>query len=380
MRQPHHNDTPERAVLNRGNRRRNFHHGVAACLICAAPVIEAQPPSIPPAPVVITEVVRDRIQAKLPFTGTLISLHTADLSAEGDGRVTLRLDTGTSVNKGDIIMRLDDTLLQQILAENQADAQSHRARIEFLKNEVARLGKLAQSSNAAISLLEETQSELGVSRSELAAAKARIAQTEERIRRMKLLAPFNGVIRNSHINVGEWISEGTAVADLVDADSLEIQAYISSDVLPYIGIGDTIDVEVDARPHKTTLHTIVPVGDDTSRLFELRLRLNGTFGQAGLPVRVFIPATSPRQSLLVHEDALVIRHNGVSVFRIGDDLTAAQLPVKVGLSANNGLIEVNGKLNVGDKVVIRGGERLRHGQKVQVVPPSSTTPPQQRPQ
>jgi len=244
----------------------------------------------------------------------------------------------------------------------------------------ARLGKLAQSSNAAISLLEETQSELGVSRSELAAAKARIAQTEERIRRMKVLAPFNGVISNSHINVGEWISEGTAVADLVDADSLEIQAYISSDVLPYIDIGDTIDVEVDDRLHKTTLHTIVPVGDDTSRLFELRLRLNGRFGQAGLPVRVFIPAAPPRQSLLVHEDALVIRHNGISVFRIGDDLTAAQLPVKVGLSANNGLIEINGKLNVGDKVVIRGGERLRDGQKVQVVPPSGAKPPQQRPQ
>ena len=348
--------------------RRKIRLVAVACLIYTG-AATAQPPTAPAVPVITADVIRDEIQAKLQFSGTLISRRDAVLSAETDGRVVDLALIGTRFAKGGIISRLDDTLLQQILAENQAAAQSQHARIKFLTNEVKRLAKLAENNNAAISLLEQTQSDLDIARSELAAAQARTAQTEEKIRRMRLSAPFDGVVSTLHTEIGEWVSAGDALVELVDTESLEIETHVSADVLPYISIGDSIEVEIAGRLHKTELHTIVPVGDKTSRLFELRLAPDNTFGQPGLPARVLVPATAPRNSLLIPEDALVIRHDSISVFRIEEDMTATRIPVKPGLSTNTGLIEVSGALKAGDKVVTRGGERLRHGLLVRFAPP-----------
>ncbi len=341
---------------------------LAACLImypALAGVAAAQPP---PAPVITADVVRDEVQAKLRFSGTLISRFEAELSAETEGRVVKLARVGDRFRKGSVVAHLDDTLLRQTLAENQAGAQSQLARIKFLENEVARLSKLAETNHTTVSLLERTQSDLGVARSELEAARARIALTEERILRMRIAAPFDGVIVALHTEIGEWVSEGDAVAELVNTDSLEIETHVSADVLSYINVGDRIDVVVEGQFHQTELRAVVPVGDKASRLFELRLRPDGAIGQPGLPVEVWVPATAPRNSLLIPEDALVIRHNGISVFRIEEDMTAVRVPVEPGLSAGNGLIEVNGPLKTGDKVVVRGGERLRDGLTVRIAP------------
>lgn len=323
---------------------------------------------MPPAPVVVAEVVRDRIQAKLRFSGALISRYEAELSAETEGRVIALASIGTRFARGDAVARLDDVLLQQILLENRAGAESRRARIKFLQNEVKRLGKLAESSNAAISLLEKTQSDLDVARSELAAAEARAAQTGEKIRRMRIAAPFDGVVSEVHTEIGEWVSAGDVIAELVNTDVLEIKTHVSPDVLPYIRIGDLIEVSTGNSAHEAELRTIVPVGDKASRLFELRLAPRESIGQPGLPVQVAVPVTAPRNSLLVPEDALVIRHDGISVFRVEENMTASRIPVKIGLSTRSGLVEINGSLEAGDRVVTRGGERLRHGAKVRMTP------------
>ena len=348
--------------------------GLAAavsCLIHAASVSAQSPPQLPPAPVVTAEVERGEVQARLQFSGTLVSKNDAVLSAETAGRVIARAAIGTRFMKGEIIARLDDTLLQQVLIENEAAAQSQSARIKFLKNEVSRLGKLAKNNNAAISLLEQTQSDLEVARSELVAARARAAQTEEKIRRTMLSAPFDGVVNTLHAEVGEWVSEGDAIVELVDIDSIEVKTHVSANVLPHIRIGERIEVGVGGEAYETELRTIVPVGDQASRLFELRLASRGAIGQPGLPAQVLIPTATPRDSLLVPEDALVIRHDGISVFRVGADMTAARVPVKTGLSTGEGLVEVIGALKAGDKVVTRGGERLRHGAPVRIAPPAN---------
>ena len=346
---------------------------IVACLSCAN-IASAQQP---PAPVVTADVIRNETQTNFQFSGSLISRYEAVLSAEDDGRITQLLDIGTRSSKGDIIARLDDTLLQQILIENQANSQSQTERIKFLENEVNRLQKLAKNNNAAISLLEKTQSELGVIHSEFVAAQARIAQTEEKIRRMQIAAPFTGVINTVHTEIGEWVSSGDPIAELVDTDTLEIKTHVPADILPYLHVGDRIEVEIGGHFYKTELHTIVPVGDKTSRLFELRLTPYKIIGPPGLPVQVLIPVRTSPNSLLVPEDSLVIRHDSISVFRVEKNMTASRIPVKTGLTTNNGLIEISGPITVGDKVIIRGGERLRHGAPVRLTAPANNSTPSQ---
>ena len=100
------------------------------------------------------------------------------------------------------------------------------------------------------------------------------------------------------------------------------------------------------------VRTIVPVGDDRSRLYELRLTLTDSKWSAGHTVRVEVPTAAAREVVAVPRDALVLRRTGTSVFRISDDDTAEQISVTTGIAAGE-FIEVSNGIKPGDRVVTR---------------------------
>ncbi|MFQ5759845.1 MAG: efflux RND transporter periplasmic adaptor subunit, partial [Acidiferrobacterales bacterium] len=171
------------------------------------------------------------------------------------------------------------------------------------------------------------------------------------------------------VQAGEWASSGTAIVRLVDSVSLEVQARVPAETLAFIKKGS--ELKLTASPQQSTgkVRTIVPVGDDRSRLYELRVTPKGRQWPAGQSVRVEVPTAAPRKVVAVPRDALVIRRDGTSIFRVKDDDTAERVTVNIGMAAGP-LIEVKNGVRAGDRIVIRGGERLRPGQKVVVVPGS----------
>ena len=78
-----------------------------------------------------------------------------------------------------------------------------------------------------------------------------------------------------------------------------------------------------------------------------------------------VPASASRQVLAVPRDALVLRPEGIAVSIVGTDNKAERVEVTTGLAFGT-LIEVHGDVQAGDAVVIRGNERLRSGQTVEV--------------
>ena len=78
-----------------------------------------------------------------------------------------------------------------------------------------------------------------------------------------------------------------------------------------------------------------------------------------------MPTSAAREVLAVPRDALVLRREGASVFRVNADMTAEKISVITGLGAGS-LIEVIGELDVGDMVVVRGAERLNSGMSIQI--------------
>ena len=71
-------------------------------------------------------------------------------------------------------------------------------------------------------------------------------------------------------------------------------------------------------------------------------------------------------TLAVPRDALVLRRDSTTVYRISADNTAERIAVETGISSG-GWVAVSGDLREGDKVIIRGAERLRPGQPVTIL-------------
>jgi hypothetical protein len=126
----------------------------------------------------------------------------------------------------------------------------------------------------------------------------------------------------------------------------------------YVGRGTSQQAE-------STIRAIVPVGDERSRMMEVRIAMRGAGWPIGSAVRVDLPAAQQAAGLLVPRDAVIVRADGAHVYRIGKDDVAERVAVRVG-NGDSRRVEITGALAVGDRVVVRGGERLRAGQTVTI--------------
>ncbi len=351
---------------------------IAIGVFCALPVV-AQPPGVkggkmPAVSVIVADVAESDVRGRVWYSGSLQSRNEATLASESDGAIVDIAEVGDYFSAGEVIAQLDDVLMRHTLAEYYSDIKQSEAKIKFLRDEAARLKQLAKQNNIARSEFEQAESDRDAEMAQLEAAQARAALMEEKIKRMQIKAPFEGVISTRHASKGEWLGAGDPALDLVSLRQLEAVVRISADELPFVSRGNALNLTINnvqdpmSDVTQATVRTVVPVGDRQSRLFEVRLDPPAGFGLPGQAVRAEVPVSEPRTKLTVPEDALVIRGSGISVFRVDDSMTARRIPVRTGASYQ-GRVEVNGTLKPGDKVVVRGGERLRDGLPVRLTQP-----------
>jgi hypothetical protein len=120
-----------------------------------------------------------------------------------------------------------------------------------------------------------------------------------------------------------------------------------------------------AKEQVSKIRAIVPVGDERSRMIEVRIAMSGDGWPIGSAVRVDLPAARQAAGLMVPRDAVIVRADGAHVFRVGKGDLAERIAVRVG-NGDAQRVEITGSIAAGDRVVVRGGERLRPGQPVKV--------------
>jgi RND family efflux transporter MFP subunit len=331
--------------------------------------VAAQPDGAPPpVPVQVAEAVEMPMTSSLWVPGTVVSRNDAKISAEIAGRLDWVAEIGDEMAEGDVVARIDDRLLKLALSEDEARIQRLEVNLRFLETEARRLETLAAEQIATRTQLDEM-----VSRREMAAQEhleALLArdQTLGRLERTEVRVPFPGQVVQRFQQLGEYTSVGGAVVRLVDVGHVEVRAQAPLDVAPHLERGMSVRVKDDRQEIESRVRAAIPVGDERSRMFEVRVDLPGG-GRSpwvvGAAVRVSLPQSGTRTAVSVPRDALVLRRGSVHVFKLTGDGTVERVDVETGIG-NGTRIEVNGAVAAGDRVVVRGGERLQPGQAVVV--------------
>jgi len=336
-------------------------------LICTglAPAIAGAQPGAQAAPVSVEPARRDTFSAALWVSGTVISRNDSRISAETDGRLTWVAEVGTQIAFGEPIATIDDTDLRLDLRDSQAQLESLKAQRRYQTTNLERLQRLAAKNNASANEIDEAQSTLEMTEQAIRRAEVAIDQTERRIEQTRVVAPFAGVVVERLVQVGEFVSRGNQVARLVDTDNREIRARAPLSIAPYLREGLEVSIEHRNTETLTPVTRIIPVGDERSRMFEVRIAASNPDLVVGSPVRVALPNGDPRELLAIPRDALVLRGSEVFVLRVNQENTVEKVNVATGIGIGP-LIEVIGDLAEGDRVVTRGAERLRPGQAVVV--------------
>ena len=345
----------------------NQYSQVFQCIICitlffVSSIVSAADMAVP---VQVVDARNIELAPGIWIAGTVISHQDARISSEVEGRIELLVEIGDEINEGEIISKIDDTTIRMQLAEARAEISPIEAKLNFFNRQAERLNQLAKQNNAAKNRLDEVNSDRDQMRGELSMMNTRLAQARDKLNRTTILAPFNGVVAERFKEAGEWAKIGDELVRLVNTEATEIQGRIQQQSATFIKKGDSIEVTDGHARTMATVRTLVPVGDDISRLYEIRLDFDETAWLAGHAVRIKVPTAIPQNVLVVPRDALVIRENTIKVFRILEDNTAEAVYVKTGI-ADDMLIEVTGDINEGDKIVVRGNERLLPQQQVNI--------------
>lgn len=318
-----------------------------------------------PAPVVVDEARLVMMAPTMQVAGTVLSRSDATLSAEVEGRLVEVAEVGGRFSRGDVLARVEDAPLELRARELEAEIDRAEARLAFLEAELKRYQQLAESKLASPTQVDQTRSERDIAAADLAMARARLDQVRDQIERARIRAPFDGIVARRLAQPGERVAVGSAVLRVYDPSSLEIVARAPLDYYRFLAPGDELSVQVSGRSIMVPLRTLVSQGNENVHVFEIRLDLDEAL-PVGQTVRVTIPTAELREVIAVPRDALVLRGDGASVYVVDEQNTARRMQVDVGIASGE-LIEVRGPIQPGDRVVIRGNERLRAGQPVQVV-------------
>jgi len=339
--------------------------GLAIMLLLSVPVASWAQMGGPALVKVATATVKD-IAPVTTVPATVVSRNDARLSAEVEGQLIHVVDVGTVVQKGDPVASIEDTVLRLRSTELSAQVTRAQAKLRFLTSEEKRFTTLEESNLAAATQLEQTRSDRDVARGDLAVARARLELNEDLLARTRILAPYDGIVVERLMMRGERVVVGSNVVRLVDQANLEAIARAPLEYFEYVQRGQLLNMRSTSRSVEGTVRTVVAVGDQNTHQFELRLDMEGNPFPVGQTLRVSIPVSESREVLTVPRDALVLRAEGMSVFVIESDNTARQVPVTAGVGQGDD-IEVSGDVSSGDRVVVRGNERLQPGQEVSIM-------------
>ncbi len=323
------------------------------------------PQGPPPAPVRIAEAVMTELAPHAGAPGSIVSMSDSQIAAATPGPIVWTAEVGAEVAKGDVIARIDPADATAQRDEARADIARLSARASQAAKLVERYEGLGEDGGESEATIDQLRADRDAASGDLARARVALRRAETALERTQVRAPFAGRVVARQIDVGEYVNPGAPIVRLVNTEDLEVAARASDSLLASVSPGDMISVKNGDQTVEAEVRAVVPVGDEVNRTLEVRLDLPETDWRVGSAVEVRLPRTSKRRVVAVHRDALILRAERVSVFVVGADDVAKQIDVELG-AADGDLIEAIGDIKAGDRIVIRGGERLRDGQKVLV--------------
>ncbi|MGH2898974.1 MAG: efflux RND transporter periplasmic adaptor subunit, partial [Solirubrobacteraceae bacterium] len=266
-----------------------------ACSKTEETVLQAPPVALADATAVDLE---DRIEA----TGELVSPNHATIAAEVGGRITaLYVDDGAPAARDERVLEIDPERRNlEVRAAGAGDKEARAALVEA-ERAAERVRKLFSSNVASKAQLDQAETGLELARSRAEAASARLAETQRAQRDAEVTAPFDGMVAQRYVSVGEFVQPGTRLFDLVALDPIEVEFRISEIDSSRVKPGQVVGVRVAPYPGETfeaTVTVVAPTIDPVTRT----LRVKGTLPN---------PDKRLRPGLFARADLGVARREGV---------------------------------------------------------------------
>ena len=325
----------------------------------------------PPATVQVASVVEDMVSDQVTLVGTTEAIARSTVAAQVSGLVQdFPVSEGDFVKKGQVLARLRSTNLALRLKAAEAAMERVRSNSVLAEKELGRYTKLRGSDSIAESRYDEALDRYQSLKQELLRTEVEIELLKDDIRNKTVVAPFAGFVAEEHTQVGEWIDVGGPVVTLVDLGHIRVTVDVPERYAVQLSRKSPVRIRVASisnEPFTGEISAILPEGDLNARTFPVRIELlNPKFEiRSGMEATATFNLGTKRNALLVPKDAIVTAGTNRMVYVVAGGV-AQPVPVQV-IGYYDGNVAVEGPLQPGAPVVIRGNERLMPGQPVQII-------------
>jgi RND family efflux transporter MFP subunit len=360
-------------------------------------------------PVKVESVNEQIVTRAVEIVGTLAAVDEVTISSEADGVVSRILhDLGDRVRAGDALVELDREKAEYNLAQQRAalaralaqygapdpehlpaiertpDVQKARAEMVQAQQSYDRASELLsrqlvprQTLDDADAMLQSKKASYDLSlqnaknlQANIAAADAAARLADRQLRDTYIRAPFDGYVQRRFVNVGQLVKgSGTPVPVMavVRVDPLKVTGEIPEKLVPWISVGQEVEIHVDAYPDKAIggkISRISPAVNSATRAFPFEALVpNGdALLKPGTFARVRIQTNKTDHVLTLSYAALQYRYGVNRVFVVaGDHLAARELKVGERLGDR---IEIVSGVKAGEPVATTDVDKLVDGMKV----------------
>jgi RND family efflux transporter MFP subunit len=171
--------------------------------------------------------------------GTVQPRSQSELTPEVSGRVVWispSLVNGGAFREGDILLRIDDADYLTLLERSEAALKRSEVENTLSEDELKRLTSLHQRQLASQQQLDTTRRAAQVDEATLRESRAGMEQARRDLSRTRLQAPFDGLVRSEHVDLGQFVTRGQSIGIIYATDYVEVRLPISADQLSYLGL------------------------------------------------------------------------------------------------------------------------------------------------
>jgi RND family efflux transporter MFP subunit len=326
-----------------------------------------------PAPLVTATAEIREVDLTTSAEAVVEAVRQSTVSAQIAGRIVdIRFDVGDRVNKGDVIVRIDERAASQAVAASDALVREAQATLANARAQYERSKQLLAQKFISQAALDKAEADFKAAESRVKAmlAGAGAASTERSF--ATIVAPYGGIVSARHVQLGEMAAPGKPLMTGFDPSSLRVVATVSSDQVPALQAGARARVEIPSANRWVDVKTVTVVPSADPRTHTTQVRLELPADAKGLLPGVFARAhftTGKAPRLMVPREAVIHRSEVTAVYVVDDKGRPALRQVRLGSASDENAIEVLAGVKPGERLAL---DPVRAGMATAAPPPRGT--------
>jgi len=310
----------------------------------------------PASPVSVYVATTEELNNIVYATGTLMANEVVTLLPEISGKIVfLHTPEGAKVNKGDLLVKIND-------ADFQAQLRKLELQKQIAVEKAGRLKQLLEVNGVSKEEYDMAENVVNTTAADIEFVKSQILKTEIR-------APFSGKLGLRNVSEGSFITPSTSITTIQQINPVKIDFSVPEKYAGLLRINDTINFVIDGIDRKcyARIYAIEPNINQATRTIQLRALAENSKGDLlpGAFARIELPLAKIKNAIMIPTESIIPVLKGKKVFLCRNG-KAQESMVETGVRTDTRIQVLTG-VAPGDSVLTTGIMQIKSGTKVKIV-------------